>query len=111
MGLSRLISSRGLRFAGQRRVLERLARGAPLRDTLTALYEIVEQPLPNAVCSVLLLNAERSSLHHAAAPRLPRAYCEAIDGVLISALTGSCGTAAYDHREVTLRASPKNAHV
>jgi GAF domain-containing protein len=43
----------------------------------------------------LLLNKEGSHLFVGAAPSLPSSYVEAIDGVAISASTGSCGTAAF----------------
>ena len=87
---------------GQRRVLEFLTRGAPLRDTLTTLCEMIEERLPRAHCSVLLLDALAGTLRHGAAPRLPRAYCEAIDGVHIGPRAGSCGTAAFERRAVTV---------
>jgi signal transduction histidine kinase/CheY-like chemotaxis protein len=87
---------------GQRRVLELVTRGAPLRDTLTALCEMIEERLPCALCSVLLLDARAGALHHGAAPRLPKVYCDAIDGAHIGPRVGSCGTAAFERRAVTV---------
>ncbi len=87
---------------GQRRVLELLTRRAPIRDSLTALCDMIEERLPRALCSVLLLDAGAGTLHHGAAPRLPSAYCAAIDGVHIGPRVGSCGTAAYEHRVVAV---------
>jgi PAS domain S-box-containing protein len=87
---------------GQRRVLELLARRAPLGETLTVLCETIEEQLPRALCSVLLLDAKAGTLHHAAGPRLPEAYREAIDGERIGPRTGSCGTAAFERRAVTV---------
>ena len=43
--------------------------------------------------SILLLDGDR--LRTGAAPTLPPAYCEAIDGSAIGPRAGSCGTAAY----------------
>jgi GAF domain-containing protein len=43
--------------------------------------------------SILLLDG--TTLHHGAAPRLPRAYREAVDGSQIGPAAGSCGTAAF----------------
>jgi GAF domain-containing protein len=43
----------------------------------------------------LLLDANGIHLRHAAAPRLPNSYIEAIDGVAIGPTGGSCITAAY----------------
>jgi GAF domain-containing protein len=43
--------------------------------------------------SILLLDG--TTLHHGAAPRLPRAYRDAVDGSQIGPTAGSCGTAAF----------------
>ena len=45
--------------------------------------------------SILLLDRQRKSLLHGAAPSLPKSYCDAIDGLAIGPSAGSCGTAAY----------------
>ena len=45
--------------------------------------------------SILLLDHDRQRLLHGAAPSLPKAYCDAIDGLVIGPSAGSCGTAAY----------------
>lgn len=45
--------------------------------------------------SILLLDRDRKHLLHGAAPSLPKAYCDAIDGQAIGPSAGSCGTAAY----------------
>lgn len=45
--------------------------------------------------SILLLDESGSRLLHGAAPSLPDAYCEAIDGIEIGPEVGSCGTAAF----------------
>ena len=86
---------------GQKQVLLLLAGGAPLAKTLTTLCTLIETRLPQALCSVLLLSPA-GTLHHGAAPRLPRAYCDAIDGASMGPLAGSCGTAAYLRRNITV---------
>jgi PAS domain-containing protein len=45
--------------------------------------------------SILLLDASGKHLRHGAAPSLPSAYNEAIDGIEIGPAVGSCGTAAF----------------
>ena len=45
--------------------------------------------------SILLLDADGRRLRHAAAPSLPKSYCDAIDGGEIGPEAGSCGTAAF----------------
>src|SRR5262249_11022835 len=47
---------------------------------------------PNVLASVLLLDGRQ--LRHGAAPSLPQAYNEAINGLTIGPSEGSCGTAA-----------------
>jgi GAF domain-containing protein len=49
---------------------------------------------------VLLLSADGKRLTHGAAPSLPQAYREAVDGSEIGPTAGSCGTAAYLGRPV-----------
>jgi PAS domain S-box-containing protein len=80
---------------GKKQVLEMIARGAPLHETLDTLVRLVEAQSPEMACSILLLDPQTQQLHHGAAPRLPRAYIDAIDGSTIGATAGSCGTAAY----------------
>ncbi len=85
---------------GQRKVLELMAGGIPFTAGLVALAQFVEKQLEGAQCSVLLLDADGRRLRHAAAPTLPAAFSEAIDGVVIGATVGSCGTAAFLRQEV-----------
>ena len=79
----------------QTEVCELLASGAPLAEVLDAVTSALEELMAGSRCSVLLLDAERGTLHHGAAPSLPRSYCEAIDGVVIGPDAGSCGAAAF----------------
>lgn len=80
---------------GQSKVLERIALGAPLAESLTALLEFLERDSPDMICSVLLLDRDGIHLRHGAAPRLPAEYSAIIDGLSIGPVAGSCGTAAY----------------
>lgn len=81
-------------------VLERLARGAPLREVLTDIAADVEAHNPGMLCSILLLDATGRRLVTGAAPRLPAFYNEAIDGLPIGLARGSCGTAAFTRLRV-----------
>jgi PAS domain S-box-containing protein len=85
---------------GQKSVLEMIAHGAPLADTLASLTRIIEAQADEMYCSILLLDAEGRHLQHAASPRLPEAYTQAIDGAAIGPTVGSCGTAAFTRRPV-----------
>jgi PAS domain S-box-containing protein len=75
-------------------VLELIAGAAPLPEVLTKVLTSLERLMPGASCSVLVLDRERGTLHHGAAPSLPESYVTAIDGMAIGDGAGSCGTAA-----------------
>src|SRR6185369_14299551 len=83
---------------GQQQILELIATGAPLQETLTALTLFVERLSNRTICSILLLDEDGKTLRHGAAPNLPAEYTNAIDGVQIGPTIGSCGTAAYHKR-------------
>ena len=85
---------------GQRGVLERIASGAPLRETLAELVRVLEAQEPEMICSVLLLDDDGLHLRHGAAPSLPADYIQAIDGLAIGPNVGSCGTAAFRREAV-----------
>src|SRR5467141_3591522 len=82
-------------LAGQKRVLEMVAKGDALPRILDALCRVVEEHSSDILSSFLLLDASGTHLRHAAAPRLPQKYIDAIDGVAIGPTGGSCITAAY----------------
>jgi PAS domain S-box-containing protein len=82
--------------AGQRRILERAARGTPLGELLTDITLLIERQRPgHMTCSVLLLDREHARVRHGAAPSLPADFVSKIDGARIGPREGSCGTAAY----------------
>jgi PAS domain S-box-containing protein len=80
-------------LAGEKRLLEMVARGDSLPLILDALCRLVEELSSGALASILLLDG--TQLRHGAAPSLPHDYIDAIDGSVIGPLAGSCGTAAY----------------
>ena len=54
------------------------------------------------LCSILLLDPDGLHVRHGAAPSLPRAFVEAIDGQPIGPSAGSCGTAAFRREPVVV---------
>ena len=62
------------------------------------MCRLVEEQASGALASILLLDGNR--LRHGAAPSLPKAYTDAIDGAPIGPCAGSCGTAAYRGEQV-----------
>ena len=79
----------------QNEILQMIASGKPLTDTLEVLLLGIEAESPTMLVSVLLLDADDVHLRHGSAPSLPEAYIKAVDGVAIGPKVGSCGTAAF----------------
>jgi diguanylate cyclase (GGDEF)-like protein len=85
---------------GQRDVLEMIANGASLPQTLEALIGSIEQQDSQVSCAVCLLDADGIHLRSTAACRLPESYRKAVDGIAIGPAAGSCGTAAHTRQMV-----------
>jgi PAS domain S-box-containing protein len=87
-------------LAGENRLLEMVAKGDALHDILENLCRLVEDQSSGVVASILLMDPNGKQLRHGAAPNLPKAYTDAIDGLAIGPAVGSCGTAAYRAEQV-----------
>jgi len=83
----------------QANVLERIAVGARLEETLRELCALVEGIVPESICSSMLL-APDGTLRVAAAPRASEELIEALNGLVPSDLAGSCGTAVYQRQAI-----------
>ena len=70
-------------------------RGDALEDVLDRHLLAVERMSQTEILTSILLLSGDGRLSHGAAPSLPRAYRDAIDGCEIGPSAGSCGTAAY----------------
>lgn len=89
-------------LALQTEILEAVATGVPVAEVAAMLCGRVEALAPHAVCTLVGVD-EGGRLRPIAAPSLPAAYSEALDGLPIGPRTGSCGTAAYLGRAVETR--------
>ena len=87
---------------GESRVLEMIARDAPLGEILEKLVRVVEDQFTGLLCSVLLLDEDGQHVRHGAGASLPEAYTKAIDGLCIGPKAGSCGTAMYRRETVVV---------
>ena len=87
---------------GESRILEMIARDAPLEEILEKLVRVVEAQFAGLLCSVLLLDEDGQHVRHGAAPSLPKPYTDAIDGLCIGPKAGSCGTAMYRREPVVV---------
>ncbi len=88
---------------GRREILESIAHGASLQETLGSLVRAIEGLLPGMICSILLLDHKTSCLRLGAAPSLPDFYNAAVDGLTIGPTVGSCGAAAFLGQRVIVR--------
>lgn len=85
----------------QRRVLGRIANGAPLREILETMVKLIEEQAHGMRCAVLLADAQQQRLSFAAAPSIPEDYKAGIDPFLrIAPAMGSCGIAAFLRKPV-----------
>jgi PAS domain S-box-containing protein len=103
VGISMDVTERRLAEAlrdGESRILEMIARDAPLEEILENLVRVVEAQFAGLLCSVLLLDEDGQHARHGAAPSLPKPYTKAIDGLCIGPKAGSCGTAMYRREPV-----------
>lgn len=84
-----------LLLSDQKRILEMIASGNSLKQTLTELCLTIEHQCTDTRCSIMLTDEEGLHLHSFAAPNLPDEYVKIADGIAIGPCAGSCGTAAH----------------
>jgi PAS domain S-box-containing protein len=82
-------------LAAEKRVLEMIATGVPLKEILSALCLFIEEQRSGTLASVLLLNPDGVHLNSIAGPSLPREWTQQMETLPIGPCAGSCGTAAY----------------
>lgn len=85
----------------EQQVIQLLCQGAGLREVLGTLCLGIEEKLPGALCSLLVVGPDRR-LHFGAGPSLPDDYNAAIDGLDMGPEVGSCGAAAWHARQVVV---------
>ena len=82
-------------LAGEKRLLEMIATGIPLKEIADALCQIIEEQRPGTLASVLLMNCDGVHLDVVAGPNLPGGWTRQMEQLPIGPCAGSCGTAAY----------------
>lgn len=87
-------------LAWEKSALESIVSTDSLAEVLDGLMLGLDEQLPGAMCSVLLMDDDGIHLRHGGAPNLPKAFSRAIDGLAIGPAEGSCGTAAYLNQQV-----------
>ncbi len=87
---------------GQSHVLELLASGKSLTETLDSLVTILESQLIHSRCSILILDKTGQYFSKGASPSLPSTYCDAIDGLPVGPNIGPCAMAAFKNEIVII---------
>lgn len=87
-------------LAGEKRLLEMVARGRPLTDVLEALCRFVESTTPDCCCSVLLVDRRGAHLEFGAAPSLPLSLIKAVMSLPVTPESGACATAVRLNQQV-----------
>ncbi|MHB8216299.1 MAG: GAF domain-containing hybrid sensor histidine kinase/response regulator, partial [Candidatus Sulfotelmatobacter sp.] len=82
------------------KVLAMVMAHAALAEILETLCTDIEKHHSGLLCSVLLLDADGTTLRYSAGPSLPKEYSQSIGGIQVGACAGSCGTAAYRRQPV-----------
>lgn len=90
-------------FALQQKILTSVARNAPYLEVVNELCRLAEQLLPNAVASVMLVDASDKTMSVLAAPSVPPEGHQALNGLHPGPEAGSCGTAVFTNQPVFVR--------
>src|SRR5437667_7337880 len=80
-------------LAGEKRLLEMIATGVPLKEILNALCLIIEEQRTGTLDPVLLLNPDGVHLDFVAGAKLPNEWTRQMEKMPIGPCAGSCGTA------------------
>lgn len=87
-------------LAGEKQLLEMVARGDARQDVLEALCLLVESTAGGCYCSVVLADPTGARVEHGAAPSLPASFIDSIIGRAINLDTGPCGMATFLNEQV-----------
>ena len=87
-------------LAGQNQILELIARGTEIDRVFGAIARFVEERSQEGLCSISILQPETKQLQNGAAPSLPEAYLQAVEGLKIGPMEATSGMAAYAKQTV-----------
>lgn len=89
-------------LADENAIMEMIANNRPLDEILDSLCRLLEAQRPQAICSIMLLNEQKTELNLAAGPSLPASFSGFLHGLTIGPEVGSCGTAAFTGQQVVV---------
>ena len=84
----------------EREIINLVVNDAKLEEILSRACLLFEEFVPEALCSVLLVNRNGTALVPGAAPSLAKAYVDSLNGLQIGPNVGCCGTAVAERRVV-----------
>jgi diguanylate cyclase (GGDEF)-like protein len=85
---------------GQQEVLELIAKGASLQETLGAIARFAEQHIPGMRASILYFDPNEQKLRRGGYGKLPSSFADIVDGLVPGPKAGSCGTCAWRRHRV-----------
>lgn len=85
---------------GQAELLEMIALGAPLNETLDRLTTLIEGQSEGLFCTIMLLDEDGSHVHAISGPSMPPGYLTLFDDIRIGPNAGSCGVAMFTKQTV-----------
>ena len=92
-------------LAGEKRILEMIAKGDSLVPILEAMCRLAEEMSRGTLATILLLDSEGKSLRHVAAPSLPASYTDGMGAIPVGPSVGSCGTAVHRREQISILSS------
>ena len=87
-------------LAGERRTLEMIAGGMPLKEVLQELCDVVDEQSPLIMSAVQLMDGDGKQMWPVAGRRVPEGWRQMMAPLQTGACAGSCGTAASLKRPV-----------
>lgn len=89
---------------GEQQALGQIASGIPLSEILEQLINNIESQFVGKMhAAILFVDDTAKRLEYGAAPSLPQAYCNAVNGVELGPDQDACGTAAFEGKPIYLR--------
>ena len=87
-------------LAGEKRLLEMVAGGNPLRSILDSLCQLVEETVRGCICGISLVNTDGTWRELSVAPSLPSGFNEAVLSRPVNPYSGPCARAACLNEQV-----------
>jgi PAS domain S-box-containing protein len=87
-------------LAGEKRVLEMIASGRPLRHVLEALCQFFEEAAINCFCGIYPIDGHSATFQYGVAPSLPASYTDPIEGLPVDSDDSPRGQSISEKEQV-----------